>query len=256
MKDLCLFCKSAKIKTHWFYKKLHICESCHLGFNAIESPFKYDEITDFVFSDRKMDVWRKFATRDLSLLNLDFDNKTVLEIGCGYGFLGCELESKYSNVNYIYNEANVQLKSYLRDNHKNVIDNCFDYNEKVDYIVLNHVLEHISDAPIFLTDILKKFQNASIIMFQTNFNGFIPKYLPFLWYGYSFDQHYYHFTPETFSIFFQKYGLKVQSLKYYKLDQLFSFSLKGLVKIFLKIINIFVRENQSDAFVVMVSSNL
>jgi SAM-dependent methyltransferase len=247
---ICEFCKCNKIKKHWYYSNLLICDNCELGFNDITHKFDYNSDTDFELSDKKMRIWRKFAERDFSLLNIDFTGKTILEIGCGYGFLGSLIEDRYENVKYLYNEANADMKTFLKSCDKSVLENCFDYEGKVDIIILNHVFEHICDASIFFESLNNKYNNSEIILFQTNYQGIIPRLFPFLWYGYSFDQHYYHFSIKSILKFFNKYGYEMSLHKYYKLDQAFSFTIKGFAKLFLSFINVFIAGKNSDAFMI------
>ena len=227
----CDFCNCNKIKNHWYYSNLQICENCELGFNDITDTFDYTNVTDFDLSDKKLKTWKKFAERDFSLLNIDFTGKTILEIGCGYGFLGSLIEDRYENVIYLYNEANYDMKSYLKTFDKCVLENAFDYEGQVDIIILNHVFEHISDASKFFDALNNKYTKSEIILFQTNYQGIIPSFFPFLWYGYSFDQHYYHFSIKSILIFFNRYGYSIISKKFYKLDQAFSFTIKGFAKL-------------------------
>jgi hypothetical protein len=158
--------------------------------------------------------------------------------------------------NYIQLEKNKMLSDYLKQNGKIVISNLKEVETKpIDLIIMNHVLEHIESSLDFLKDVLNCFPTASIILLQTNHQGFIPKYFPYFWYGWQLNQHYYHFTPKVFQILEKNKVISISNIAFYKLPQKISFSFKGIIKLVLKFINIFIPNDKSDAFLIVLRKN-
>jgi len=148
-------------------------------------------------------------------------------------------------------ELNKSMSDWMRNNSLTVIDSINEVlDEKIDLIILAHVLEHIKDARQYLNELFLQFPNATIILFQTNHIGFIPSNLAFLWYGWQLKQHYYHFSKNTFLRYAYINDLFIEYFKFYKLDQTPSISLKGIVKLFLTVVNMFICVSNSDAFLI------
>jgi hypothetical protein len=259
MNQICIFCGSGRIGTKSVRGgKINICKNCGLGFNDILSNVNYEEETHFNVDEKQLEQWKIFTDRDYALIEkiiLDNNHKNILEIGSGYGLLSKKIKES-SQIDNVYSfELNLSMQKFMSENGLNVVSNIEDVkSKKIDLIIMNHVLEHIENAHEYIVDILNKFPNATLILFQTNHIGFIPKYLPHLWYGWQLNQHYFHFTPMVFDNFAKMNNLNFKLFTFYKLDQLVSFSLKGIVKLPLYILNkFFINDTLNDAFVCLLS---
>lgn len=96
---------------------------------------------------------------DFFINNMDSE-ETILDIGCGNGFLGYDISKKAKKVIGIdFNKDKIKFaqKKYKNDNLKFVIGDATQYkfNKKFDKIVLSNVLEHITDRVDLLTKISK-----------------------------------------------------------------------------------------------------
>jgi hypothetical protein len=118
---------------------------------------------------------------------------------------------------------------------------------------MNHCLEHIEDPLLFLGELQSKYKNASYLFFQTDYTGAVPTYFPFLWYGWSHSQHYWHFTSKAMPFLFKNSKYVIKESGKYCLEQKVDLTLKGLVKIPLKILNTFLNRNRYDAFYILFS---
>lgn len=259
MNKICKFCGSDYVKTKKVRgEKISICENCELGFNDISSILNYEEETHFNVNERQLNQWNIFANRDYGLIKsiIQDNNVTnVLEIGAGYGLLSQKIQNSHQVENIYSFELNKTMQNFMKENGLNIIDSIDHLkDQKIDLIIMNHVLEHIECANKYVVDILDKFPHAKLILFQTNHMGFIPKYFPYLWYGWQLDQHYFHFTPKVFESFAKINRFNFKVLSYYRLDQVVSLSIKGLIKTLLYFINkFFIHGDECDAFVCILS---
>jgi hypothetical protein len=254
----CEYCDSSNLKIKSFIGgDIYICQECSLGFNSIEAVFDYENESDFVIDKKMLFEWNLFAQRDANLIiNLiqqeKNENINILEIGSGFALASNYIEASLDVDNYYHMEKNKNLISFQIKNGKNTISEFNDITrpQDIDFIVLNHVLEHIIGSHCFLSELMENFPSSTIILLQTNHMGFIPKYLSSLWYGWQLNQHYYHFTPSVFKKMEILGEININDILYYKLSQSLSFSIKGLVKAFLKIVNFFIYDKKMDAFAI------
>ncbi len=89
--------------------------------------------------------------------NID-DGDTVLDIGCGNGFLTSDIAKKARSVTAIdLSERNIEIarRDFSRDNIEYICGDVTEFNFKKDYnvITLSNLLEHIENRHDFLTRI-------------------------------------------------------------------------------------------------------
>jgi SAM-dependent methyltransferase len=260
----CPFCHGHDIRmkrTKLIGGKISICNKCGLGFDQKKRTINYEKSDKIAIDDKQVKLYHKYARRLMPILNslieqnISFEPMRkidILEIGPGYGLTSDYLTRKLPVGKYYNYELNLNLRKRLQSQGKLVLDSLEEI-DKVDIIILSHVLEHIPDASDYLDRLLqdKLSENGYILLAQTDHSGFIPTYLPFLWYGWQLREHYYHFTPETFYCFSrERRTSEVVFMEKYYLDQDFSFSLKGFIKLFLKFVNFVIPMRRYDAFMI------
>ena len=265
----CPFCESTDIRTKRttiLSGRIFICNSCEIGFDR--APRTVDYVTDSVFTivGDKIEQYRRYAGRIVNMIKQAAERKKlilpsgkidVLEIGSGYGLTSDGIARELPVAKYYHFELNLGMQRWLKSNNKSVLSSLDDI-DKVDIIIMSHVLEHIKNAKEYVTRLLdaKLRTNGYLILFQTDHSGFIPSFLPFLWYGWQLQEHYYHFTPKTLSRWCESSKeYNVVSVVKYDLDQDFSLSVKGFVKLFLKAVNYVIPENRYDAFMLCIRKN-
>ena len=170
------------------------------------------EIHELVQSEK-----RRRARGLLKVLDVfNFNNKDVLEIGCGAGVLlgemkvrganvrGCEIDKISSEVaNAALGEqlvTNVDATEYLKNN-----DQFFDL------IVISHVLEHLRNP----AEVLKMLKNSmkadgALLVVVPNLDGAPGTILRKYWGYWQVPVHLTHFNTDTLSYLFENCGFRIE----------------------------------------------
>lgn len=148
-----------KYKDQFNFESLQICTNCkhiqikNIPENKIIKNFyenSYSKNRESFISPEYFKIMRKRAKAQIEFINkhIDLKNKKILDLGCGYGYLLKELKA-YSNdiLGLEFDPKAVEhCNKALKVNATQIFSEA-DYSniEKVDLIVMSHVLEHIAD---------------------------------------------------------------------------------------------------------------
>lgn len=121
----------------------------------------------------------------------------ILEIGCGEGLLMAVLIEAGFSVEGI--EPSVIASE--RGRSKGLVIHTGYFPEampggRFDAIVASQVLEHMCNPGEVLSRIRSIVPQGYLLLVQTNFKGFLPRFYKERWYAWVPDQHYWHFTPK------------------------------------------------------------
>lgn len=193
-------------------RKVLECSKCGL-LRSYPLPLKSvcDDNYQTVNDIQKLHSHQLYVLKKVMNLTKDTDSK-ILDIGCSSGNMIDYLSRKgYSNVCGIeMNDCaiNICREKKLDVRKMNIED--LEIDDKFDIVYMNHVLEHVENLKGFtnqLKNILK--DKAFVVIAVPNIGG-IGTIKPD-WIGYQFEQHYWHFTPESLSSLFYENGFKVIS---------------------------------------------
>lgn len=141
---------------------------------------------------------------------------SLLDVGCGWGaYLYNARENGYSVCGLEYTKkcvdyANDVLKIKVYNN--DLLEINFD-NNSFDVVVMCHVLEHLSDQRgvfLKLKDIIKR--DGYFCGIVPNIGSFCSKQNLGKWYWLDPNYHYVHYTVDTLTETFKKYGFEVQNI--------------------------------------------
>ena len=88
----------------------------------------------------------------------------------------------------------------------------FDFKDlsQYDVVVLQSVAEHIDDILQLLLYLKNNCTNTTMLVFgQAIYDGLVPRLLRGFWYGWSPDEHYWHFTQKSFEHLLKLGGFSV-----------------------------------------------
>jgi SAM-dependent methyltransferase len=141
---------------------------------------------------------------------------TILDIGCGNGFVASQIAEKAERVVGIdTEEANILLakKSHSRKNIEYILGDAttYPFKEHYDAIVLSNVLEHIKDRIPFLKDI-QRLSDTLLVRVPMLDRDWLPLYKKELGMFYFCDStHFTEYTEESFRNEMDRAGLRIQS---------------------------------------------
>jgi len=198
---------------------LYKCNKCKLIFSEyVEKKFEelYSEVADDLYIDQ-IPFKERYFQNTLKKISHHLDkSRTILEIGSYYGvfgslikplvkkYEGLELSShaaKYASKNYSLNIKNQTINEYLLD------------NEKLDIVIMSHVIEHLDDPFDVVKKIENKMTDESLLIFSTyNMDSLIAKILG-KHYHWIMPMHKFYFTKNTLNKLMQENGLQIFDIK-------------------------------------------
>ena len=209
------------------------CKNCHIAytFPPPKQPVYEDldhhsglsdcDIDPLKLAGRLPRQWRDSLLRQAKLVSTHCgDARTVLEIGCGRGMLLSLLRSLGFDVYGI--EPSKSAAQYC-----NLFDlpvrSCYfssslKHEEKIDIVVLSHVLEHVSDPRSFLRDVVTSINPRYILLVQANYQSLTAMLQGNDWHAWAPAQHYFHFSAEGLIKLVEPLGLRLIKNEYSELD--------------------------------------
>jgi len=144
---------------------------------------------------------------DSSFISLPekLDIVDILDIGCGSGTM-LDYFKSILECNTFGIEINDRLVQYYRGNGHTIIQgDLFEGVKKLnsksrrfDIIILSSVLEHFKSPAALLSAASSLLsENGRLVVCQSCYTGFLPRYFPFLWYAWLRKEHYFHFNPSS-----------------------------------------------------------
>lgn len=134
--------------------------------------------------------------------------KPVLDIGCSTGNLMRVLIGKgYKNVRGLEMDGTARQMASAKGLSVAERPEELPGDLAFSVIYLNHVLEHIPELDSALADFRKKLKkDGYLVIAVPNIHSFLARRAH--WIGYQFDQHFWHFTPDTLNAILKRNGMK------------------------------------------------
>jgi 2-polyprenyl-3-methyl-5-hydroxy-6-metoxy-1,4-benzoquinol methylase len=176
--------------------------------------------------DRVYQIVKNYTVKQKVKLinNLNPENKTILDIGCGTGdFLkACQLNGwKINGIepNDKARELAIQkTKNIDRINNK-IEDLLKDKISCFDVITLWHVLEHIPNLKEYIAFIKKMLKpNGVLIVAVPNYKSYDAKYYGKFWAAYDVPRHLWHFTQKSMNLLFAEFDFRIMNTLPMKFD--------------------------------------
>lgn len=183
------------------------CIECGLGKTSPEpkTTIEYYEDNknyDALFTKGK-DLYESFARNLLGQIKEKAigKNNKLLDIGSGGGFLvsaankmGFLAQGIDANRSVIQWAKSQGLPVEQGDVEEKILN-----HEQYDVVVLSAVLEHLSNPKLLLLQCKELLKPGGILLVsQASYDGLLPKLFPWGWYGWQPEEHFWHFTPDSF----------------------------------------------------------
>lgn len=166
-------------------------------------------------------TWRGnlHAQRDLLRRHLA-PGASVLEIGCGQGFLlqlVADAGFKTRGIEPSRTAARAAQAAGL-----DVIEGYFDRRAPVggpfDAVIVSHVFEHIENSRAFIDDVTAIAPGGLLLLVQANWRGWVPRKNQHNWHAWAAEHHFWHFTPHGLSRWLGTLGADRVELEYSSLE--------------------------------------
>lgn len=145
-------------------------------------------------------------------------NGKLLDIGCGDGKeLLRQKENGWDTYGVEINDlaANYVRKHYGLNVFTGIVEDAEFDDEFFDVIILNNVLEHMSDPKTTLNEIHRILKNdGTLIISIPNADSFEAKKFKKYWTGWDLPRHLYHFTPKTIKSLLITTGFQISEIKF------------------------------------------
>jgi 2-polyprenyl-3-methyl-5-hydroxy-6-metoxy-1,4-benzoquinol methylase len=210
------------------------CDSCDLL--ATDPPpsneiYEHTLDADGNFTEKNTSPWNRPLLRKVKKLK---SAGRLLEIGCNDGdFVELANKNDYSAIGI---EIDAKAAEYGQKLGRPIIHADFlnyDFTDKFDVIVMNHVLEHIPDiknVPKKLSEMLK--DDGVLVINVPNYKGLVARALGDSWCQLSPSTHVWFFTKKFLKSFFSEYfkQIKISTNSHCEPDGLSPLSVRVLLK--------------------------
>ncbi|PCH53551.1 MAG: methyltransferase [Flavobacteriaceae bacterium] len=202
----------------------------------IEDLGKYYESSAYIshsdskksFVDKLYQIVKIFTlNKKLKLINsFNTDLKNLLDVGCGTGdFL---LNCKNNGWNVVGVEPNEKAKSLaetklvVNSSLKIYSDLTHISKEKFDVITLWHVLEHVPNLSVYISNLkLLLKPNGVLVVAVPNYKSYDANYYKQFWAAFDVPRHLWHFSKKSIELLFSKEDMVVDKILPMKFDSFY-----------------------------------
>lgn len=180
------------------------------------------DFTDRDYSNMDSERYQYLANKLLSLAPSHYPlTPRLLDVGCGAGYFSNEAKIRGFNVTGI--DISKKATDYAAKYFK-IYTVCTDLQrfktkQKFNVILLNHVLEHITDLKPFLLKVKSLLTKDGIVLIVSpNYRSLMRIIFGKRWYGLQPDQHVWQFTPNSLSDYLISQNFKINKIISSSLD--------------------------------------
>lgn len=194
-----------------------LCRDCGVGTTVPQPTVSIDHYVDSNRLEIISDVMRTSIRSDLLRIKKEYQrifgraHRSLLDVGCGNGlFLQIAKELGFGTHGI---EPSTAMCNRVKEKGVTVTQcGIADYENyhQYDLVVLSSVIEHLPNPRGELQFLADKIGPNTVLCFQQAvFDGLIPKLLRAMWYGWSPQEHYWHFSSASFEKFIEQHQLRV-----------------------------------------------
>lgn len=179
-----------------------------------DSQYEEDRHAIAQFRDKR-NIYQPAAKTLMDIITKQLPNykgKTLLDVGCGLGWLLAEATKKGLIAEGIDSSRPfIKIgRKLLKVNSKAVSLEKLSSSKKYDVIVLQHVIEHVSDLNLFLRLLRKRLNRDGLLVIACpNKGSLLYKVYKDSWYALAPGQHLWHFTAKTLAFLLAKHNFSI-----------------------------------------------
>ncbi len=148
----------------------------------------------------------------------------LLDIGAGTGYFDDYMHQKGFSVTGV--EVDEDARRMAKENFGlefHSMDFVYQLSDKqFDVITMWHVLEHVHDLDGYMKQISKTLNDDGTVVFALpNYTSFDGHHYKNIWAGYDVPRHLWHFSPDFFKKFTDKYGFEIIKIKQLPFDGIY-----------------------------------
>lgn len=203
-----VICKNCGlIRTNPYYTEETLNEFYNEEYRKL---YIWGERNDETFFENQINSGKRYLKNLQNILNSNFDNKTVYEIGCGMGGIlkpfkdnNCSIKGIDLGEEYI----NIGKNKYQLDLITGKYNNLKEYGQ-ADLIILSHVLEHITNPVDFLKNLRDLITDNGLLYIAVPTIETIPINYHYNIFYYLQNAHIFDFSTETIRYIVELAGYK------------------------------------------------
>lgn len=259
----CSFCKTGMINPYVKLSPLvfkgryliEVCPDCGIAFTTPKPPV---DIAHYIEAARDLhkneeEYFRRSAREVITTATRLYNSQygvapsSLLDIGSGFGLL--VREAKQAGLDAKGIEPSIVMAEYAVKMGLEIFrGSLFEFDDYLNFDILHleSVLEHIEDVTGLLAFLKRGAKPESLIIFgQALYDGLVPRVLRRFWYGWSPDEHFWHFSEEAFTRLLRSNGFQIIEVKrtnlihsFYwgpKIKSLLFHNIKALLNVFARL---------------------
>lgn len=160
--------------------------------------------------------------KKVDLINsFGFENKSILDVGAGTGdFLKVCLQNNWTVFG---TEPNQKAREIAKQKQLFLKNDLQEFsNKKFDVITLWHVLEHVENVSVFISQLKNLLsENGKLIVAVPNFKSDDAKHYKEFWAAYDVPRHLWHFSQKSIHLLFENENMSVQKILPMKFDSFY-----------------------------------
>lgn len=249
LKNSCLYCGSAEIKTYKIINDyiIYSCNKCHLLFTGCDNEGEIASINKEWYSDAYMlnyqkkvrKLKRRFAQKvhELEILKR---GGSLLDLGCGVGLF---LEALSETAQYkwklfgldinekLIGKAKVRLRGKTQKLFLGKVTSLNLKGEAFDCVTCFDVLEHDHELKLTLSEIKRLLKSSGLLLIQApNYFSVMAYLCGERWDWWAVPDHVFHFNPDSLSLALQKEGFRIKKLYTWDPREEFISNIRGSIK--------------------------
>lgn len=202
-----------------YYLYPRLTESAMRSFYTNDSYFEGGDsgYSDTSYGDQERALSATFKRLMRNLHKRGLTGGSLLEVGCGYGYLLEEAVEYFSSrVGTEFSAQGVKLSATKADKVYEGGIEQIPADDQFDFVIATHVIEHIYQPQEFVKQLISHVKpNGTVVLAAPDMGGMLRKVMGHRWASFKIPEHVIYFDADTLSTLMKQTGLTdIQRLPY------------------------------------------